>query len=400
MTPTAGVSRALAVLGVLLPTDQPRPIPSTLIVAATDFTPVDQVVESGIQRGIYPAAVLVIGRRDTVLYARGYGHLTWQPSSPVPRPDSTLWDLASLTKVVATTPAIMRLVEQHKVDLDHPVAGYLPRFTGGKKGQVTVRMLLDHTSGLPSYVEFFKLAATRDSALTLLYGTPLRRSPGASAEYSDLNFMLLGLIVAQVSGQPLDRFAGAEVFIPLGATNTMFDPPKAIHDRTVPTGQWHGHPSRGEVNDQNAVRLGGVSGHAGLFSTGLDLGSYARLWLGLGSLDGRKVFESSTARQFLAPTSTSGDRLLGWERRGRPGPDPVAAGTLLSDSAYGHTGWTGTEMWIDPSRDLFLVFLTNRSYDPRVNRSIRELRAVRSRLADAIVRTVPGACRAEVSPAC
>jgi CubicO group peptidase (beta-lactamase class C family) len=367
---------------------------------AQRFDAVDSVIEAGIRRGVYPGAVVVIGRRDTVLHARGYGHYTWSPVSPVPSPDSTLWDLASLTKVVATTSAIMRLVEAGRVELDRPVAAYLPRFTGLDKQRVTVRMLLDHTSGLPSYVEYFRLAPTRDSAVTLLYREPLRRPPGQRAVYSDLNFLLLGLLVEQVSGEPLDRFATREIFVPAGMRETRFRPPRELAPRIAPTARWRGRPVAGVVNDRNAARFGGVAGHAGLFATASDLARYARLWLNGGSLDGRRVLAAETIRMFLTPTDRAATRLLGWER---PDPDDrrdTHFGRLVSGAGYGHTGWTGTELWIDPARDLFVVFLTNRSYGARVDRSISRLRAVRGDLADAAVRAVPGACEAVPAPAC
>lgn len=370
------------------------------VPVAGQFAALDEIVEAGIKRGIYPGAVVVVGRRGSVLYSRGYGHFTWDPKSPVPSPDSTIWDLASLTKVTATTPSVMRLVEQGKVDLDRPVSSYLPRFTGGAKGEVTVRMLLDHTSGLRSYVQFFRLAPTRDSAVALLYAEPLRRPPGKSAEYSDLNFLLLGLLVDRVAGVPLDQFAAREVFAPAGMSRTMFTPPRSLYESVVPTGVWHGHPSRGVVNDQNAVRFGEVAGHAGAFSTGTDLARYARVWLSDGTVGDQKLFEAATIRRFLTPGASSGNRLLGWERRDPPGKEPVAAGTLFTDLTFGHTGWTGTELWLDPVRDVFLIFLTNRAYDPRVSRSISELRAVRARLADATVRAVPGACSDRIQPPC
>jgi CubicO group peptidase (beta-lactamase class C family) len=367
---------------------------------AQRFDVVDSVIAAGIRQGIYPGAVVVIGRRDTVLYARGYGHYTWSRASPVPSPDSTLWDLASLTKVVATTSAIMRLVEQGRLTLDRPVAAYLPRFTGPGKERVTVRMLLDHTSGLPSYVEYFRLAPTRDSAVALLYREPLRRPPGQSAVYSDLNFLLLGLLVEQVSGESLDRFAAREIFLPAGMHDTRFRPPSGLAPRIAPTGRWHGRPVAGVVSDRNALRFGGVAGHAGLFATASDLARYARLWLNGGSLDGRRVLAAETVRSFLAPTGRRATRLLGWER---PDPDDrrdTHFGRLVSEAAYGHTGWTGTELWIDPARDLFVVFLTNRSYGARADHSISRLRAVRGDLADAVVRAVPGACEAVPAPAC
>lgn len=378
-------------------------------LSAQDFRSADSIVASGIRHGIYPGAVLIIGRKDGVLHRRGYGHLTWRASAPVPSPDSTLWDLASLTKVVGTTAAIMRLVEDHRVDLEQPVVHYLPRFAGGDRGRVTVRMLLDHTSGLPSYVEFFKLAATRDSAIALLYTTPLRHRPGTAAEYSDLNFLLLGLLVEQVAGESLDRFVERVVLAPAGMRRTRYRPADSDVARTAPTGQWRGHPVCCVVNDQNAARMGGAAGHAGLFSTGADLVRYARLWMNGGTLDGRELFRPATLRTFLAPDSADATRLLGWDRPpsalnadacrraeggGRSSPPhcpparPLdsAYGSLLSPGSYGHTGWTGTLLWIDPEHDLFLILLTNRSYDPRIGHSIRALRAVRSALADAVVR--------------
>ncbi len=362
---------------------------------AQDFRVADSIVESGIHRGIYPGAVLVVGRKAGVLHQRGFGHFTWRSTSPTPSPDSTLWDLASLTKVVGTTGAIMRLVEQGRIALDVPVSQYLPRFTGGARGRVTVRMLLDHTSGLPSYVEFFKLAATRDSAITLLYTTPLRRSPGSAAEYSDLNFLLLGLLVERVSGEPLERFVEQQVLVPAGMVHTRYRPADSTAARTAPTGQWRGRPVCCVVNDQNAVRMGGAAGHAGLFSSGGDLARYARLWLNLGTIDGRSIFDAGTVRRFLLVDGDSSTldpdatRLLGWERpprRQASRPVDSAYGSLLSAHAYGHTGWTGTLIWIDPERDLFLILLTNRSYGPRIGHSIRALRAVRGALADAVVR--------------
>ncbi len=355
-------------------------------ILAQQFRSADSIVKSGISKGIYPGAVLVVGRRDRILFARAFGHLEWRSASPVPSPDSTLWDLASLTKVVGTTPAVMRLAEEHRIELDAPVSRYLPRFSGLGKETVTVRQLLDHSSGLPSYLQFFKLAPTRDSAIGLLYRTPLRRPPGKVVEYSDLNFLLLGLLVERVSGEPLDQYVTRAVLQPVGMRQTVYRPGKSAARSTAPTGQWRGHPVCCEVNDQNAVRFGGAAGHAGLFSTAMDLARYARLWLNEGTLDGQRILDAATVRAFLSPQGIDATRVLGWER-----PDPrhrgdSAYGHLLSSRAYGHTGWTGTLLWLDPEQDIFTVFLTNRSYNPRIGHSIRALRAVRGALADALVR--------------
>jgi CubicO group peptidase (beta-lactamase class C family) len=352
------------------------------------FAAADSIVQSGIIRGIYPGAVLMVGRRSGVLHSRAFGHFEWS-SGPVPSADSTLWDLASLTKVVGTTGAIMRLLEQRRVELDAPVSRYLPRFHGGAKDRVTVRMLLNHTSGLRSYLPFFRLTATRDSAIALLYREPLRRAPGAAAEYSDLNFLLLGLLIERVSGEPLDRFVTRAVLAPAGLLHSTYRPADSLRSRIPPTGRYRGRPVCCVVNDQNAVRMGGAAGHAGLFSTGADLARFARLWLNQGSIDQHQVFQPETIRTFLASENGAADRLLGWERPDPANRDDSAYGHLLSASAFGHTGWTGTLLWIDPEKDLFLVLLTNRAYGPKIGHSIRALRAVRGALADAVVRTVP-----------
>lgn len=354
-------------------------------VLAQSFSRADSIVESGIKRGIYPGAVLIIGNNARTLHSRGFGRLQWN-SGPAASPDSTFYDLASLTKVVGTTGAVMRLVESGRIDLDAPVVRYLPRFTGPGKDQVTVRMLLNHTSGLRSYLPFFQLSRTRDSAITLLYREPLRRKPGLTAEYSDLNFLLLGLMVEQVSGQPLDIYVTRAVLDSAGLSHTLYRPADSLRKRTAPTGRYRGTPVCCEVNDQNAVRMGGAAGHAGLFSTGTDLARFARMWLNRGFADGRRVFTAAVVDTFLSPGQGKGDRLLGWERPDPKNKDDSAYGHLLSPFAYGHTGWTGTLLWIDPQKNLFLVLLTNRAYDPKVPRSIRALRNVRSALADEVVR--------------
>jgi CubicO group peptidase (beta-lactamase class C family) len=364
------------------------------------FAAVEATVRRGIRRGIYPGAVVVIGRHDTVLYARGFGHLTWSARSPAPRPDSTLWDLASLTKVVGTTSAVMRLVDAGRIDLDAPVATYLPRFTGGGREAVTVRMLLDHTSGLRSYLPLYRLATTRDQAIDLIYSEPLSRAPGATAEYSDLNALLLGFVIEAVTHEPLDQVVRREVLDPLHLASTTYHPPSAWLRRTAPSALDRGRtPRRGAVNDLNAALFGGVAGHAGLFSTGRDLARYAQVWLRRGrTRDGRWVSDSTLDR-FLVRGPNSGTRLLGWDTPDTASDEPSVFGRLASESAYGHTGWTGTELWVDPANDLFLVFLTNRSFDPRTrHNSIRELRVVRADLSDAVLKLVPRTCLAQPVP--
>ena len=383
---------ALAVL-VTLPPAAPG--------AAQTFADVDRAALAGIREGLYPGAVVVIGRRDSILYTRGYGHYTWNPASRVPDPDSTIWDIASITKVVATASSAMRLVDRGRLDLDAPVRRYLPRFAGGLKNRVTVRMLLDHTSGLKSYVPIYRKAGrSRTRMIDLLYAQPLVRSPGDSAEYSDLNAMLLGLLIESVSGTRLDSFARAEVFDPLGMTETRFRPPARLKRRIAPSGIWRGNPVPGDVNDQNAAAFGGVAGHAGVFSTGMDLARFAQVWLREGQGSVGPWVSPATIRQFLTRGPRSGTRLLGWDSPELQGEEPSIYGTLITHSAYGHTGFTGTELWIDPSHDLFLVFLTNRAFDPKTRDSVKGLKLVRTELSDAAIRLVPHTCPQELVSSC
>ncbi len=367
---------------------------------AQSLTEVDAIIRQGIRQGVYPGAVVVIGRKDSVLYARGYGHFTWSPSSPVPTPDSSLWDIASITKVMGTTSAAMRLVDSRHLSLDAPVRRYLPRFSGGPKDRVTVRMLLDHTSGLRSYVPFFKQARTRDGAKTLLFAEPLVRQPGNTAVYSDLNAILMGLVLESVSGLPLDSLVTQEVFGPLELHATTFRPPASVRRRTVPTALWRGHPVQGQVNDPNAVVFGGAAGHAGIFSSGMDLARYAQVWLRNGVGPRGQWVTPATIRQFLTRGVNSGPRLLGWDTPELDGKEPSLFGTLISDAAYGHTGFTGTEIWVDPAHDLFLVFLTNRTFEPRARNAHHALRTVRTSLSDAAIRLVPRVCEQELVSAC
>jgi CubicO group peptidase (beta-lactamase class C family) len=369
--------------------------------AAQTFERVDEAVRDGIARGLYPGAVVLVGRRDSILYSRGYGHYTWSPQSRVPDVDSTIWDIASISKVVATGATALRLVEAGKLNLDAPVRRYLPRFSGGLKNQVTVRMLLNHTSGLKSYVPIYQKArGSRQRAINLLYAQPLLRVPGDSAEYSDLNALFLGLIVEKVTGLPLDRAAAREVFKPLGMTQTMYKPPARLRSRIVPTGIWRGQPVPGDVNDQNAAAFGGVAGHAGVFSTAADLGKFAQVWLrnGLGP-EGRWA-RPETLATFLALGPKTGTRALAWDTPDVHAEEPSIFGTLISTAAYGHTGFTGTELWIDPTHDLFLVFLTNRAFDPKARDPVKEMKVVRTAVSDAAISLVPHACAQDLVSRC
>jgi serine-type D-Ala-D-Ala carboxypeptidase len=354
-----------------------------LLLGLQDPAALDRAVQAGITDGIYPGAVAIVGTSNRILAARGYGHFTWNAKSAVPSPDSTIFDVASLTKVVATTSAVMVLADRGRLALRHPVQRYLPEFAGDRKEEVTVRLLLEHRSGLRAGLRLDTLARDAAQARALVLAEPLRFAPGGRVIYSDLNAMLLGWIVEAVTGEPLDVFVAREVLAPLRMTETRYRPPKSLAGRTMPVGLWRGHAIAGEVHDQNAARLGGVAGHAGLYSTGADLARFAQFMLRRGTApDGTPLVRPGAVDTFVR--RGPGNRALGWEMRDTTTSDN-SAGTRMSAAAYGHTGYTGTSLWIDPERDLFVILLTNRVFAPRASRSIARLRAVRGAVADAAV---------------
>jgi CubicO group peptidase (beta-lactamase class C family) len=340
---------------------------------------VTRVVSRALSDSAFPGAYAVVGSSDRVYYSGGFGSIDWAPGSPAPD-EHTLWDMASLTKVIGMTTAMMQLVGQGRVDLDAPVSRYLPRFTGEGKEAVTVRHLLTHSSGLPPWRPLYKEAATPEEAIAAVYATALDTVPGARMAYSDLGAILLGQIVEQISGWPLDQYLAANVFGPLGMEETGFTPAQSVMFRTAPTeyDPWRQRHVRAEVHDENAFRLGGVSGHAGLFSSGRDLTIFAQMLLGGGARNGVRIVQEPVLRRFThVQDSALSHRALGWETpSGRN-----SAGHFLSRQAFGHTGFTGTSLWMDPERDLFVILLTNRVNPTRQNTRIG---GVRIALADAV----------------
>ena len=371
------------------PPPSPPPPPPPPAFTAASFDP---VVLDGIRRGAYPGAALVVGRHNAILFAKGYGRLTWSAGSRDVDPDSTIYDLASLTKVIATTTALMLLVERGQVRLDAAVDTYVPEFQAPGTEGITVRQLLTHTSGLRADIPDRELKAIRDSAgvmARVLRERP-RVPPGTRVIYSDLNAILLGELVRHVSGEPLDVFAARELFRPLGLQETLFRPPPRLRLRIAPTGVWHGHAVAGTVNDGSAFKLGGVSGNAGLFATAADVARFAQFVLANGKVaDGSRLLRAETVHLFttkaVAFGPTSEARALGWQAV-PTGESVSSAGTLFGPRSYGHTGWTGTSLWIDPDRDLFVVLLTNRAFAPRARRPFTVLKEVRGAVADAAAR--------------
>lgn len=353
--------------------------PRTVGMAADRLAEVDRIVTAGLRVGAYPGAAVVIGRRGAVVHQKGYGRLAWPNSAPPMDPARTVFDLASLTKAVCTTTAAMILYDEGKLPLDLKVQTVLPEFTGRWKERVTVAHLLTHRSGLPPGRRIYETATNPAQAREQVLTTRLNSIPGGVTDYSDLGPMVLGWTIERISGMPLDRFCKTRVFEPLGMTSTTYLPPSAWRDRIAPTEMYprRGYPLRGEVHDESAFTLGGVSGNAGLFSTATDLAIFAQMMVNRGTYEDTRLVADSTVRRFTS--LQAGNRTYGWMiASGEQG-----SGEFLSEHTYGHAGYTGTSLWIDPDRELFVIILTNRVHDPRTVRAGIIIADVRHDVADA-----------------
>ena len=357
----------------------PAKAPSAVGMSAARLATIDRVVERGIRAGGYPGAAVVVGRKGAAVWEKGFGRLGWTSDAGSVVPERTIYDLASLTKVVGTTTAVMILFDEGKIRLDDRVVQYIPEFTGGAKDAVTIRMLLQHRSGLPAGRDLWRISSTPEEARAAVISTPLFAAPGQYVEYSDLGADMLGFVVEAVSGEKLDHFLDTRVFVPLGMTDTRFRPDGSLRGRIAPTelNPPRGYPLRGEVHDENAYALGGVAGHAGLFSTASDLAVFAQMMLNGGSYNGTRIVADSTVKLFTRRAAAT--RALGWDTCGGKG----SCGEYLSSSAYGHTGFTGTSLWIDPEREMFVVLLTNRVHAAKARRPAKVISDVRADLADA-----------------
>ena len=352
----------------------------------------DTAIETAITNHQCPGGVLWL-EHNGVAYHKAYGYRALVPK-PEPMTEDTIFDMASLTKVIATTPAIMLLIERGRVKLDAPVSAYIPAFTGEGRGKVTVRELLTHTSGLPADLE------TNDwhgyaTAINMACNEKLQFPPGTAFGYSDINFILLGEIVQRVTKTPLQDFVQREIYEPLKMTDTGFLPSKSKLSRVAPTEVVNGEPWRGVVHDPSARRMGGVAGDAGLFSTASDLARFARMMLNLGELDGVRIFESDTVKLMTTPQTPSAVHVLhglGWDI---DSPYSGPRGKLFPIGSYGHTGWTGTSIWIDPFSKTFVIFLSNRNHPTEAGNVIALRRQLGTLAAQAVIgfnfTNVPGA---------
>jgi beta-glucosidase-like glycosyl hydrolase/CubicO group peptidase (beta-lactamase class C family) len=357
---------------------------------------VDRLIEEAVASRAFPGAVIAIGKDGALAELRAFGRLSYDSGAPEVATD-TIYDLASLTKVVVTTTVAMILVDEGKLDLSKRVSDFLPRFRGGAKDRVTVAQLLTHSSGMDWWAPLYKELKGPEAYLDRILSLDLAYEPGTKSVYSDLGVVLLGEILQRVAGRPLEDVAREKIFGPLGMRDTAFRPPAALRPRIAPTENdpWRGRVLRGEVHDENAYAMGGIAPHAGLFGTASDLARFAQMLLNGGVFEHHRIVSRETVERFTrraaVPSST---RAIGWDtaadetgvRSSIPGaPGYSSAGSLFSSRAFGHTGFTGTSMWMDPERRLFVVLLTNRVHPTRENNAIR---LARSSVADAVVRAL------------
>ncbi len=342
------------------------------------------ILENAIAVRAFPACSLAVTFRGELVAHKAFGRFTYDPASPEVT-TASLFDLASLTKVAATTAMAMILYERGLLDLEAPITAIVPEFAGQfasddpRRREVTLRMLLAHTSGLPAYEKLFLRAHSREELLRAAFTTPLAAAPGARAEYSDVDFIILGVALERLADESLDVFCQREIFGPLGMAHTTFNPTPALKDSIPPTADDRTFRHRiiqGEVQDENASVLGGIAGHAGLFSAAEDLAIFAHAMLNAGYPILRFSTVELFSRRESAPEGTS--RALGWDTPSLPSQ----SGRYFSPRSFGHLGYTGTSLWIDAERQLSITLLTNRTWPDCQNEAIKQ---VRPAFCDAVI---------------
>jgi beta-N-acetylhexosaminidase len=358
-----------------------KPLSASADLPFGTFDETRKLLASYVSAGAFPGAALTVGYRGALVLDASAGRLDYSPSSAEITGD-TIYDLASVSKVVGTTSAAMMLLDAGRLLLDAPVQDYIPEFHGVNKEKVRVIHLLQHSAGLPAWLPIFKEVQGYEEFLKRVCAVPLEAAPGTRTLYSDLGMILLGEIVSRACGHPLDQYLHEHLFVPLGMSSTLYRPPQVMLGRIAPTENdpWRQRIVRGEVHDENAFAMGGVAGHAGLFSTAHDLAVFAQMMLYRGLYDHRRYFRAETVDRFTS-TPGAGGESLGWQK-------PSASswtGKVFSPAAFGHTGFTGTSIWVDPQRQLFIVLLTNRVHPSRDNNKIGE---ARQKLTESILRAL------------
>jgi CubicO group peptidase (beta-lactamase class C family) len=345
-----------------------RVLPGTLGV---DNSYLESLMESAIEDSAWPGGVLLAAKGGNIFYHQGHGFHTYDRNKPIRSSD--IFDLASITKAVATTSAIMKLVDQNKIKIDKPIVTYLPDFKGKKKkykkqkSKITVKDLLAHSSGLPAFKQYYRMKKSKEVLLDSVYNTEPVKLIGDTTIYSDVGAIMLGELVEKVSGLSLKNYTDSLVFDPLGMNTTFFNPPKEKIHRIVPTEiDPNGKLIHGYVHDENAHSLGGIAGHAGLFSTAKDLAIFSQMMLNKGLYGWKRIFSQNTVELFTTRVNIipESSRCLGWDS-----PSGESSGGIyLSDASFGHTGFTGTSLWIDPENEILVILLTNAVHPNRDNK--------------------------------
>ncbi|MHB1425552.1 MAG: serine hydrolase domain-containing protein [Gemmataceae bacterium] len=370
-----------AVAATASATRLPTANPADVGLDAAKLDQIDAIVQASIDKGQLPGVVVVVVRRGKVAFRKAYGLRDKLPAE-VRMTVDTAFDLASLTKPLATAASIMILLEEGKVKLTDRVSHYLPDFGQNGKEAITLEHLLLHTSGFLADNPVEDYQDGRAKALERIYRLRPRAEPGQQFIYSDVNFIVLGELVECLSGEALDVFARKHIFAPLGLRETTFRPDKALAARAAPTEKRGDHWMRGEVHDPRAYLLGGVAGHAGLFSTADEVAVFAQMILNGGSYAGRRILKPETVRSMTTPHSMrGGQRALGWDVRTRFSSN---RGDGFSERSFGHTGFTGTSIWIDPDKQMAVIFLSNRVH-PDGKGQINRLRGQVASLAAASI---------------
>ncbi|MCB0280105.1 MAG: serine hydrolase, partial [Calditrichaeota bacterium] len=335
---------------------------------------IDLLLTQSIADSVFPGATISIGSADTIYYQNGYGHFTYDKNSP-PVQAETRYDLASLTKVFATTISIMKLIDRYQIRLDNTLADLFPEYINSQeKKDITVAQLLTHSSGQVAYKHYFETVKSKEEMYQAIFAEPLIYKPGTQTVYSDLGFILLMRAVETITGKSLDQFVKETFYEPMNLAAIGFLPKEKRLIPPTEAVEWRGHMAQGEVHDENAMSIGGVSGHAGLFANVQSLSAICQLLLKKGVYNGKRYLSTTVIDLFTqkAGVDSLSDRGFGWDK-----PSAISgAGKYISDQAFGHYGFTGTTVWVDPTNDVFIIHLSNRVYPTRNNIKIRKFRPV------------------------
>ncbi|MCP5063082.1 MAG: serine hydrolase [Ignavibacteriae bacterium] len=359
---------------------------SSKIDKTFNFSEVNELMEQAISDSVFPGAVLLFGIDNSFFYSKAFGHYTYDKTSN-PITTNSIFDLASVSKVVATTSAAMILVDESKLNLDEKVISYLPEFNNNGKEIITIKNLLVHNSGLAAFKKYYDEFSTAEEVINDIMNLELIYEPGTKYVYSDLGMITLQKVIERISTKSLDKFLEEKLFQPLGMNLTMYSPSNEIKRNCVPTELddfWRMRQLQGEVHDERAFMLNGVAGHAGLFSTAEDLSKFARMLLNNGKFNHNNFIKKETIEEWTTKQSDQSDRGLGWDTRSK---ESSSSGKYFSKNSFGHTGYTGTSIWVDKESKLFVILLSNRVHPTRANRKIIKFRP---KIHDVIYESVVG----------